>query len=394
MVGLDAALTPEAATALAQRLSADPEIEYAEPDERWFALGAPTDPLFGSQWGFASEPGAANFIAAWNRSTGTTQVVTAVVDSGLRPHADLAPNVLPGYNFVTELATANDGDGRDPDAGDPGDWLTPADAPFCNPIGTTVDSSWHGTHVAGIIGAAANNGIGGAGGNWHGRILPVRVLGRCGAQMSDILDGVRWSVGLPVPNVPQNPHRARIVNLSIGNLMPCSRATQDAIDDARGAGAAVVAAAGNDGGPVNQPASCNGVIAVAALDRDGNRLEYSSVGPRVDLGAPGVAVLSTSNAGTQIPGADSYREHSGTSAAAPHVSAAIGLMLAVDPTLTPDSIAQFLRASARPYPAASNCAPVAGETVCGIGALDAAKAVEAVAAARSVKGGTALPAVD
>ena len=394
VVGLHAALTSEAATALAQRLSADPAIEYAEPDERWFALGAPTDPLFRRQWGFGSEPGAANFIPAWRISTGATQVVTAVVDSGLRPHADLAANVLPGYDFVTDIAAANDGDGRDADASDPGDWLTPSDSPLCNPTGTAVGSSWHGTHVAGIIGAAANNGIGGAGGNWHGRILPVRVLGRCGAQMSDILDALRWSVGLPVPNVPDNRHRARIVNLSIGNAMPCSRASQDAIDDARGAGATVVAAAGNDSGPVNQPASCNGVIAVAALNRDGNRLEYSSVGPRVDLGAPGVAILSTSNAGTQAPGVDSYGEHSGTSGAAPHVGAAIGLMLALDPTLTPDSIAQFLRESARPYPAASNCAPVAGETVCGAGMLDAARAVEAVAAARASKGGTPLPAVD
>jgi serine protease len=394
VVGLDAPLASEAAAALAQRLSADPDIAYAVPDERWFAFAAPTDPQFGSQWGLGSEPGAANFVPAWDVSTGASGIVTAVVDSGLRPHADLAANVLPGYDFVTDATAANDGDGRDPDASDPGDWRMASDPPLCNPTGNPVDSSWHGTHVAGIIGAVANNGIGGVGGNWHGRILPVRVLGRCGAQMSDILDAVRWSAGLPVPNVPENRHRARIINLSIGNAMPCSLPTQEAIDDVRHAGATVVAAAGNDAGPANQPASCDGVIAVAALKRDGNRVDYSSLGPRIDLGAPGDGIVSTYNAGTRTPAADSYLERSGTSAAAPHVAAAIGLMLAVDATLTPDSIAKFLRESARPYPAASDCVPVAGYTECGTGMLDAARAVAAVAAARAAKAGTVPPLAD
>jgi len=252
------------------------------------------------------------------------------------------------------------------------------------------NSSWHGTHVAGTIGAVANNEIGGAGGVWQGRILPVRALGKCGGPASDIIDAIRWAVGLIVPGIPVNAHPAKVVNMSLGTSQPCGRAMRSAIDDVLAQGATLVAAAGNGGAEVGEPASCRGAIAVAAIDANGQLPAFSNSGERIDLGAPGVAILSTSNAGLTVPGDDSYRSQNGTSMATPHVSAAAALMLAVDPGLTPEAIRDKLRASARPYPAESNCAAQQDAARCGVGMLDAAAAV---AAAHTADDGFAAPGI-
>lgn len=379
IVTLGSPLTDAAAAALAERLQMQPEIEYAEPDYRLHRQLAPTDPLYPRQWAYRGDSvGAARFEAAWDITTGSPNVVIAVADTGYRPHPDLMAHLLPGYDFISDPFFANDGDGRDADASDPGDWVTAEESLQCD--GTdlwTGNSSWHGTHVAGTIGAVTNNEIGGAGGVGQARILPVRVLGKCGGPASDIIDGMRWAAGLPVPGVPDNPHPAKIVNVSLGSAQPCSRAMQAAIDDIVTHGASVVAAAGNGGFEVGEPASCNGAIAVAAIDASGEKSASSNTGARIDIGAPGVGIVSTANAGRTVPGEDTYLSYNGTSMAAPHVSAALALMLAVKPTLSPEALRDKIKTSARAYPAGSSCGKTKEAAICGVGMLDAAAAVAA-----------------
>lgn len=379
VVTLGAPVAGETAASIAAQLQTQPEIEYAEPDHRLYRQLAPRDPLYAKQWAYRDAVGAARFDEAWNTTTGSTNTVIAVVDTGYRPHPDLAAQLLPGYDFLTDPVTANDGDGRDADASDPGDWVTAEESWACDGTDRFVgNSSWHGTHVAGTIGAVANNEIGGVGGVWHVRIVPVRALGKCGGPASDIIDGMRWAVGLPVPGIPANAHPAQIVNVSLGTSQPCSRAMQAAIDDVIAQGASVVAAAGNGGVEVGEPASCRGPIAVAAIDADGNKGVFSNSGERIDIGAPGVDIHSTSNEGLTAPSEDTYRSQNGTSMAAPHVSAAVSLMLAQDRLLTPQAIREKVRATARAYPPESSCMETERKAICGVGILDAAAAVAAV----------------
>ena len=205
-------------------------------------------------------------------TTGHSSVVVAVIDTGIVNHQDsngagIAPfsatyvpngRFLPGYDLISEnnsgLGTnfvANDGDGRDPDPSDPGDWLTPADKALSSQCDDgsagQTDSSWHGSHVAGIIAATANNATGVAGIGWNVRILPVRALGKCGGSLSDIAEAIRWSAGGAVAGVPANTTPAKVINLSLGVATACSMTMQSAVDAARAAGAVVVAATGNDG---------------------------------------------------------------------------------------------------------------------------------------------------
>jgi serine protease len=391
IVTLASPLTDVAAAALAERLQMQPEIEYAEPDYRLHRQLMPTDPLYAKQWAYRGDSiGAARFEAAWDITTGSSDVVIAVADTGYRPHPDLMAHLLPGYDFISDPFFANDGDGRDADASDPGDWVTAEESVRCD--GTdlwTGNSSWHGTHVAGTIGAVANNEIGGAGGVGQARILPVRVLGKCGGAASDIIDGMRWAAGLPVPGVHDNPHPAKIVNVSLGSAQPCSRAMQAAIDDIVAHGASVVAAAGNGGFEVGEPASCHGAIAVAAIDAGGEKGAFSNSGARIDIGAPGVGIVSTANAGLTVPGEDTYLTYNGTSMAAPHVSAALALMLAVKPTLSPEALREKIKTSASAYPAASSCGKTKEAAICGVGMLDAAAAVAAASTAQKPEATTA-----
>jgi serine protease len=377
VVGLAAAVDAVDAAAMAERLQAQPEVEYAEPDYRLRAHVEPTDPLYPQQWGYHEMGAGANLTAAWDATTGSANVAAAVIDSGYRMHPDLAANLLPGYDFISDPFSANDGDGRDSDASDPGNWATFEDSLQCDgTLSWVANSTWHGTHVAGTIGAVANNGVGGVGVSWQGRIVPVRVLGKCGGLVSDIVDAIRWAAGLPVPGVPGNPYPAKVINLSLGMSRPCTSAMQAAIDDVIQQGASVVASAGNGDGDVAEPANCDGAIAVAAVGRRGGKAPLSNFGPRVDIGAPGVGILSTANAGKTTPAEDNYLSYSGTSMAAPHVTGTIGLMLAANPALTPDAIRAKLIASARRYPAGSDCAEAVTGSVCGSGMLDARRALE------------------
>lgn len=356
----------------------DSRIAYVEPDVVMVPMALSNDRHADDQWNLGASAGGIGLAGAWPLSKGDG-VVVAVVDSGVRPHADLQANLLPGYDFISKRAVARDGDGRDPDASDEGDWYTVGQC-RSNQLGAQ-DSQWHGTHVAGTIAAVADNGIGIAGVAPHAKVLPVRVVGRCGAYTSDIIDGVLWAAGVAVPGVPANPNPAKVINLSLGSIAACSRSFQAAIDAARAQGAVVVAAAGNSAVDVAQitPAGCNGVVAVAASNRQGQRSSYSNFGDRITVTAPGGdmmvraenGILSLLNTGTRRPVADALAYMQGTSMAAPHVSGVAALMMARRPDLSPDRIQALLRASARPMDA--NACP----SGCGGGLLDAAAAVKA-----------------
>jgi serine protease len=360
---------------LARLLALDPRVQAVEPDLRVFAQQLPNDPMFAQQWHYYEAAGGINLPAAWDITSGSPSLVIAVLDSGVTAHADLAGRLLPGYDFIANTTNANDGNGRDANANDPGDY-------GCD----NSNSSWHGTHVAGTLGALSSNSSGVSGINWKSKLLPVRVTGRCGGYTSDLIDGLRWAAGMEIAGVPSNPNRARVANISLGTVSDsCSAAFQSAINDVTARGMVVVAAAGNGGTAVSSfsPANCSGLITVAAITRSGAKAAYSNTGSTVTIAAPGggggFGILSTVNTGLTVPAADGYAYFQGTSMAAPHVAGTASLMLSANPTLTPAQVRQLMQSSARAFPVGteSDCSPGS----CGAGIVDAGAAVAAAMAA-------------
>jgi serine protease len=387
VIKLDRSVTLSEARVIAERLMRnDSRVEFAEPDRRVYPTATtPTDPGYlPYQWHYFAPAGAnlggANLPNAWDITKGSASITVAVIDTGYRQHADLG-TVLPGYDFITDAWTANDGGGRDSDARDPGDWVAAND---CGPGEPPENSSWHGTHVAGTIAALMNNGIGGTGIAPNVKILPVRVLGKCGGYMSDVVDGMRWAAGLAVPGVPANPNPAQVLNMSLGASGACSATFQNAATDVVTAGKVIVAAAGNGGSTdnVNLPANCDNVIAVTAHTISGLLPSWATIGPETAISAPGgtSGVYSLSNTGTTVPVSDSYAISQGTSMATPHVAGVAALMFSVKSSLTPAQVRSYLQSSARAFPAGSYCA-TSGIGRCGSGLLDAAGALAAIPAA-------------
>ncbi len=417
------------ARALAARLAGDPQVEYAEPDRRMFRRAVPNDPRFAAgfsgaggpavgQWYLRAPAGEAvsaiDAVSAWDTTLGGS-IVVAVLDTGVRfEHPDLAGKLLHGYDMVSDAAISNDGDGRDSDATDPGDWVSSADKASATFAQCDVSaSSWHGTQVAGLVGAATNNEQGMAGAGWNLRVQPVRVLGKCFGYTSDIVAGIRWAAGLAVPGLPLNPTPARVINLSLGGVGACSQSEREAIAEANAVGAVVVAAAGNTAGlAANSPADCPGAIGVAGLRHVGTKVGFSDVGPELSIAAPGgncvnlsepclYPILTTIDSGSQAPAGstytDSVRFSVGTSFAAPLVSATAGLMLSAQPALTAAGVRAGMQATARPFPQSGVTdepgggpvpvcrAPTSVEqlqcyctrSTCGAGMLDAGAAVRA-----------------
>jgi serine protease len=376
---------------MARRIGALPDVEYAEPDHLMFSTLTPNDASYSSQWHYFETHGI-NAPAAWDITTGSSSIRVAVLDSGITDHPDLDGRWLGGYDFIANLSTANDSNGRDSDPHDPGNWITSAEAASGFFTGCAVtNSTWHGTHVAGTIGAASNNDSGVAGINWVSPLVPVRVVGKCFGFISDIADGMRWAAGLAVSGVPANPHPAKVLNLSLSGPGLCSTTYQNAINAVNAAGSIIVVAAGNNGSDLRfnsyQPANCNGVITVAATDRGGDRALYSNFGPVVEISAPGGetftsspspmpqnGVLSTLNTGTTTPITGTYGYYQGTSMAAPHVAGVLSLMVSLNPTLNFTQSLQILQSTARPFPGGSSCTT----STCGSGIVDAAAALNAV----------------
>jgi serine protease len=361
---------------IASRISANAAIDYAEPDQLAFPMLVPNDSLYAQQWHLNDFLGGINAPLAWDISTGSASVVVAVLDTGITTHPDLDSRIVPGYDFVTDIVRANDGDARDADASDPGDWITDADKSITQFADCTVrNSNWHGTMVAGAIGAVSQNGIGGVGIDWNARILPVRVLGKCGGFTSDIADGMLWAAGQAVFGVPENANPAKVINMSLGSRGSCSTTYQRTIDQLVGAGKIIVVSAGNSNLEDNGSLStCRGVVNVAATSRAGSKASYSNFGRGITIAAPGGdtggTYVTTGNTGTTTPGQAGYVGTTGTSFAAPTVSGVIGLMLALRPELDSATAIGILQATARPFPDAT-CTTA----LCGAGILDAAAAL-------------------
>ncbi|MGZ9075129.1 MAG: S8 family serine peptidase, partial [Burkholderiaceae bacterium] len=356
--------------------------------------------------------------------------------AGIAPFSETyVPNgrFLAGYDFISENIgagtlpanfVANDGDGRDGNPSDPGDWVTTQEeadyAALCDDGQPgPQNSSWHGSHMSGVAAANTNNSMGIAGVAWNVRILPVRALGKCGGSLSDIAEAIRWAAGLPVPNVPANTTPAQVVNLSLGGGASCPANLQSAVDAAIAAGAVVVAATGNDGaiGP-SAPANCNGVIAVTAHTINGENADYANIGaamgagPQPTISSPGGGSPTSLGAGgptddpnwfgfyiwstvlfgnTTPSSGDSqnpprvgpaYAGFTGTSAATPQVAAVAALIKSMIPSASPATIRNFIVTTMRPHPTGGACtiAPPGGFMgQCGPGLLDANAAVRAAA---------------
>ncbi len=346
----------------AERPSTPPSTPPSEPAGQPSSTpakagGLPNDPLLALQWHFrtrgsgeGASPGGAGFVAFWEANQiGSRQVRVAVIDTGLdltHPDMRASANIAAGVDLITNPQRGGDGDGIDADAQDAGDRC-----------GTATAHSYHGTHVAGTIGAAATNDrVGVAGGAWDVTVIPVRVLGRCGGELADIVSGIRWAAGI-APAIGAggveiaNAAPADIINMSLSIQAPCPASMQAAIDAAAAADVVVVVAAGNKANQaaLYAPANCNNVIVVGANDARGALAFYSNFGPQVDMIAPGGDVFADSDSdgrpdgvlstrATQAGCYDPLNQNStdscyysflqGTSMAAPHVSAALALLAA------------------------------------------------------------------
>ncbi|RRS09868.1 peptidase S8 [Pseudoalteromonas sp. J010] len=377
----DKKLSAKEAQVFMSEVMASGNVEYIEIDQMLKPFATPNDPRYSDQWHYFEAAAGINAPAAWDKATGQG-VVVAVLDTGYRPHLDLDANILPGYDMISDTFVANDGGARDNDARDPGDAVTRGEC-GTDSTGQPVpradqDSSWHGTHVAGTVAAVSNNGEGVAGVAYDAKVVPVRVLGKCGGLTSDIADGIIWASGGSVSGIPANANPADVINMSLGGGGACSATTQNAINQARNNGTVIVIAAGNDNdNSANyNPGNCNGVVNVASVGRDGSRAYYSNYGTNIDVAAPGGAqsfandpegILSTHNSGSGAPSADSYHYSQGTSMAAPHVAGVAALIKQAKPSATPDEVEAILKNTTRNF--AGSCSN------CGTGVVDAAAAV-------------------
>jgi serine protease len=338
------------AESLMRQIAADPNVQYVEVDQRMTKLLTPNDTRFGEQWGFGTSASSINVRPAWDKSTGTG-VVVAVIDTGITNHADLNANILPGYDFISDTFVSRDGNGRDSNPNDEGDWNPVANE--CYSGSPVTNSSWHGTHVAGTVAAVTNNATGVAGTAFNAKVVPARVLGRCGGYTSDIADAIIWASGGTVSGVPANANPAEVINMSLGGSGTCSATYQNAINGAVSRGTTVVVAAGNSNVNVSGavPANCANVVAVAAITSAGSKASFSNYGAGVDIAAPGASILSTLNTGTTTPGSATYASYNGTSMAAPHVAGVVALMQAAASTpMTPAQVESTLKSTARPLP--------------------------------------------
>ncbi len=354
--------------AVIKALRAQPDVAFAEPNYYVKPLAVPNDPMYNMQWHYP----LVHLPAAWDLTTGSADVIVAVVDSGvLLNHPDMVGQTVPGYDFISSAASAGDGNGRDPNPDDPGDQ---------GPNGST----FHGTHVAGTIAAATNNNQGVAGVAWGAKIMPLRVLGRLGGTTGDVIEALQFAAGLANDSNTLPARRADILNLSFGSS-EFSDALMETIQQVRQAGVIVVAAAGNErtGDPM-YPAGYPGVVAVSAVGSTKQLAPYSNFGAHIAVAAPGGDLSQDANAdglgdgvlstgGSDRTGTILYRYPmlEGTSMAAPHVAGIAALMKSVFPGLTPD-IFDDLLASGK---ITEELGPSGRDEQFGYGLIDAFKAV-------------------
>jgi len=379
-VVLPADLSMSEAQAYAAELERDPDVRAVLIDRRVSRHGIYTnDPLAYVLWNLEGpDAGTTHTEPVWPQGKGSG-VTVAVLDTGKREHPDMVGAWIGGYDLIADADLAGDGDARDAD---------PTDTMSCD-NGTGVQSATpHGLMVGSVIAARVDNGVGLAGVAPLASVLPVRVISGCGGFLSDVLDGMRWAVGLSVAGLPVNPNPAKVLNLSLGTTSPgavCSATVQAIVDEVRATGATIVVSTGNDGADaIAVPASCQGVIAVTASTKDGKRADYANAGAGTALSAAGggcatgagplcrttqsnyVALASEDGSGP------TYVMSAGTSFSAPHVSGAAALLLERNANRTPDDLLSILVNAARPF-ASGACA---GD-LCGAGMLDVDNALTA-----------------
>ncbi|MFJ9795645.1 S8 family serine peptidase [Streptomyces sp. NPDC101145] len=391
LVDLGTATTKQDLAEVMAAFRADPAVAAVDADIRAYPMAVtPNDTDYAKQWDLFEPTGGMNVPGAWDKTTGSG-VTVAVIDTGYAAHSDLAANTIPGYDFVSSATDARDGNGRDSDPKDEGDWS--ATDGECGTGSRASNSSWHGTHVAGTIGAVTNNAKGIAGIAHGAKVQHVRVLAKCGGSSSDIADAITWASGGTVPGVPVNPTPAKVINMSLGGASStCPTVYQNAINGAVSRGTTVVVAAGNSNTNASgfTPANCNNIINVASTNRAGARSYYSNYGTIVDVAAPGGetrngttptpenGIYSTLNSGTTVQSLENYQPYQGTSMAAPHIAGLAALLKSAKSTLTPAEIESAIKSNARPLPGACSGG-------CGTGIADATKTVNAVT------GGTTTP---
>ncbi len=387
-------ITADEADRLTAELVTRGLVASADVDAIRVSSTVPNDPRFAEQWYLQTPTTSTQGIDlpnAWNVTRGSSNVVVAVIDTGRLDHPELTGRLADGYDFVSRTRDSKDGDGWDADESDTGDWSEANDPNYTCTAGQAFQSStWHGTHVSGIIGANADNATGIAGIAPNARIQHIRVLGTCGGRTSDEAAAIRWAAGLPVPGVPLNPTPAKVINLSLGSATACQTIEQEAIDDAVATGAVVVVAAGNSGFDLDAnafaPANCANVISVAAVRSDGSRAAYTNYGSSVDVAAPGGpgGIISLQNGGLRSPDASwTYGYKQGTSMSTPVVTGVVALLLSVNPNLTPAQVESILESSARPFTTnvSTPCSSDPAATYhCGAGVVDAAAALRLVTA--------------
>ncbi|MDY7227101.1 S8 family peptidase [Hyalangium rubrum] len=368
LVGFEAldghTVTVEETGQLVAQLAQVPGVRFTEKNLRMYALRTPNDKSYGVQWHYP----AINLPSAWDVSTGGDAVTVAVIDTGIASHPDLNARVIAGYDMISDTSNSGDGSGRDSD---------PTDRGGDEPNG---GSSWHGTHVAGTIGAATDNASGVAGVTWSTRILPVRALGRQGGTSFDIAAAMNWAAGGTVSGVPNNPTPAKVINMSLGGASSPQRTYQDVIDARVTAGAIYVIAAGNENVDATGTTPCNqqNVLCVGSTNFAGTRSSFSNFGAPVDVMAAGGemredlngdgyadGVLSTSFDEDDQP---AYVFNQGTSMATPHVAGVVALMLAVNPSLNAQQVENILKTTAS---ASSRCSEG-----CGAGLVNAQAALK------------------
>jgi serine protease len=366
----DGELFDELATAAAANRLSRLEDTLAWAEVNWVLQiqKTPNDQYYPLQWHYS----AMRLPAAWDVTTGSPDVVAAVIDTGvLLGHPELASRVIGGADLISDASVARDGDGRDNNAEDTGD---EACGGGCH--------SFHGTHVAGTMAAESNNGTMVAGVAWEGSVLAVRVLGKGGGSLFDIAAGVYWSIGESVDGVRRNPNPADVLNMSLGG-QASSQAMNEAIAAAIDSGAIVIVAAGNDNIDASgfTPANAPGAITVAAVGNTGGsrarpqKASYSNFGSLVAVAAPG------GEQGEDIDGdgnpdgvlstlGNDVGFYQGTSMAAPHVAGLAMLMKSLNPGIG--------QAEARSLLTSTADANVACSQGCGAGAVNAVRVLRAM----------------
>ncbi|WP_143483549.1 S8 family serine peptidase [Propionicimonas paludicola] len=359
-VTLDTTLTAAESAQVESQVS-DAKGVRAADTARWFRPTMTNDIYYNYLWNVTNAGiYGTHAESAWPISTGANTVV-GVIDTGITAHPDLTGsdtsviggNVIAGYDFISDPAFAGDGNGRDSDPTDTGDFYT-------DRLGQHT-SSWHGTHVSGIIAALTGNGAGVAGVAPDAKVEPLRALGRGGGSETDVIAAILWGAGLPVKGLPTNSRPAQVLNLSLGNTdpSPCGGPMQSAIDDATAKGVIVVVAAGNSSAAARKysPANCRNVISVGSTNSAGQLASYSNYGGPTELtiSAPGDGILSTINRGSTTATYAGYSYMSGTSMAAPHVAAIAALLKSVEPTLLTSQVTEILRATAKAGCSKSAC---------------------------------------